>query len=377
MGFKYWMAALLSAAVMMGCSGPSDTIGFIGGLSGRVADLGVSGRDGAILALEDFNLAGGLDGHPLVLQVHDDQQDPERARRLVSDMVDQGLSAIIGPMTSSIAVSVAPLLQGGSTIMLSPTVSTNQLAGQADNFLRIYPQNDVMATRLGEYAYTELGLRHVAVVLDEGNLAHTKGWSDRFRDAFVALGGEADTVVGFASGPTVSFQAVVEQLHARQLDGVLVLANALDTAVICQQLRGLGVHPQIMVSEWSVTDDLLAYGKEAVEGVVFFNTVDFSDSNPAFSKFMSRFTERFGYRPGFASVHAYDATSFLLSALRRNRDLPAGEALLRFGAFNGLQGPIRLDQYGDVERDLFLMRVQGGRFVRVPRISHQVSAVTG
>ena len=53
-------------------------LGFVGGLSGRVADLGISGRNGAILAVEHWNNNGGVRGRPVNLVVMDDEQKPER-----------------------------------------------------------------------------------------------------------------------------------------------------------------------------------------------------------------------------------------------------------------------------------------------------------
>jgi branched-chain amino acid transport system substrate-binding protein len=50
-------------------------LGFLGGLTGRVADLGMAGRDGAMLAIEQFNSSGGLHGQPMTLLTADDPAD--------------------------------------------------------------------------------------------------------------------------------------------------------------------------------------------------------------------------------------------------------------------------------------------------------------
>ena len=89
----------------------SLTIGFVGGLSGRVADLGVSGRDGAILAVEEINAAGGIAGAPVTLLIRDDGQDAQKLTQAVQGLIDDGVTGIVGPMTSSMAVVAAPLVK--------------------------------------------------------------------------------------------------------------------------------------------------------------------------------------------------------------------------------------------------------------------------
>jgi branched-chain amino acid transport system substrate-binding protein len=70
---------------MIACTPPEPVrIGFLGGLSGRVADLGIGGRNGAILAVEMRNQHGGIKGRPIELIAEDDQQDAEIARQAIA-----------------------------------------------------------------------------------------------------------------------------------------------------------------------------------------------------------------------------------------------------------------------------------------------------
>ena len=79
---------VLLLAALAACSPPEPLrIGFIGGLSGRVADLGEAGRNGAQIAVEEFNQAGGINGLPVELIVRDDGQNPEKAIAAVNESV--------------------------------------------------------------------------------------------------------------------------------------------------------------------------------------------------------------------------------------------------------------------------------------------------
>ena len=72
------VAGLLALAA---CAPPEPLrLGFVGGLSGRVADLGIEGRNGAMLAVEQRNKLGGVNGRQVELVVEDDQQNVDAAR---------------------------------------------------------------------------------------------------------------------------------------------------------------------------------------------------------------------------------------------------------------------------------------------------------
>ncbi len=78
-------------------------------MSGRVAGLGIGGRNGAHWAVDDLNAAGGLEGQPVELVVRTDEQNVDKARAGLADLFQAVVPFVVGPMTSSLAVALAPL----------------------------------------------------------------------------------------------------------------------------------------------------------------------------------------------------------------------------------------------------------------------------
>lgn len=351
-------------AALVGCGEPPPLkIGFVGGFTSRVGDLGRDGRDGALLAVEEANASGGIDGRRVELLVRDDGQSPDQAAAADQALLDAGVVAVVGHMTSSMSMVGAPIMDAARVPMVSPTTSTNELTGLDDHFLRIYPASRQMAERLAEVALDTLGLSTVSTVVDTANSAHTESWYEAFREGIEARGGRPAGVHRFRSGDQ-SYRALAEQVSGDGADGVMVLANALDTALLCQHLRALGYAGTVLSSEWSVTADLVRNGGDAVEGIVFFHTVDVESQATAYRRFRKSFTARFGYAPGFAAVHGYDAARVVIRSLARAdgpRDLK--RAMLEGGSYQGLQTRFTFDRYGDVEREPILMTVRDGHFV--------------
>ncbi len=339
-------------------------IGFVGGLTGRVADLGISGRDGAILAVEQQNLAGGINGREIQLIIRDDQQDPQTAARVDKELIDEGVVAIIGHMTSAMSIVGVKVANDHGVLMVSPTTSTNELSGMDDNFFRIYPCNANSSRQLARHVYETDELKNTFIIYDITNRAHTTSAMIEYRSEYEAIGGQIVGVTEFASGPDVSFTELASKVVAAKPDCLYLLSNAMDTAMICQQLTKANFPVQVVTSNWSATEELVQFGGKSVEGLFVLYSTDKSCQTPKYLHFLEAYRKRFNREPDFASCYAFDATRILMDALAINVDPAALKGtLLKIRTFGGLQSEIRFDDNGDVIRTLFPLTIRDGRFV--------------
>jgi branched-chain amino acid transport system substrate-binding protein len=87
----------------------------------------------------------------------------------------------------------------------------------------------------------------------------------------------------------------------------------------------------------------------------------FSDNNctlPSYVSFKSDFQKDFGVSPGFAAVNAYDAANVVMESLAaRRKGESLKETVLRLATFQGVQGPITIDPYGDANRKAYIAKV--------------------
>ena len=133
-----YCALLALVCVLTACSKPEPIkIGFVAGLTGRVADLGTSSLNGAVLAVEQCNAAGGVAGRPVELIVRDDGQNSGAARQAVKELIDAKVEAIVGHVTSSMSMASITQANEAKLVMISPTVTTAELSGKDDYFFRV------------------------------------------------------------------------------------------------------------------------------------------------------------------------------------------------------------------------------------------------
>ena len=358
------MAMLLLMGVLAGC-GPQEPlrIGFIGGLSGRVSDLGIGGRNGVQLAVDVRNAAGGIHGRRIELLTEDDQQDPEVAKQAVARLIGHKPVALIGPMTSSIALTVLPQVNAANLLMISPTVTTNALSGKDDYFFRVVSSTRRLAHVSAGYHVDKKNVRRVAAILDTRNRAYTEDWLNDYRAALEAKGGTVVQSVEFASSDNLRFSELAKQLLASRPDCVLVLANSVDTAMVLQQIRKLDSDVLVAGPEWAATERLIELAGKSAEGFIAGQFYDRQGGQPAYVAFRKAYLERFGLEPGFAGMTGFDAANVLLDAMTKQ---PAGQSLrqmLAGQAFSGAQTQIVFDAHGDVVRPTFITTIRNGRFV--------------
>lgn len=362
------LGALTAAFAMLAACSPPEPIrlGFVGGISGRVADLGIGGRNGAQLAVEMRNAAGGIHGRQIEFLIEDDQQNADIAQLAVTRLIQLKVDAIVGPMTSAMAMATVPLVNRAEMLMVSPTVTTPLLAGQDDYFFRVIAPTTEYAQKSAAYHFTTQGSRRVAAIFDMRNQSYSKIWLDDYRSAFEAAGGVVSDTLPFNSDDSTHFSALTERLLHSQPDGVLIVANSVDTALLAQQIRKRDANINIYASEWAATERLLELGGKAIEGMVIAQFLDRTSQQPSFLAFHKTYVARFQQQPGFAGLTGFDAANVVLDALAARTDgQTLKQAVLARHEFAGAQSTILFDASGDAKRDTFMTTVRDGAFVRL------------
>jgi len=373
--FKIVISGVMVAFILasaQGCAPSAEknapvVIGYLGPLSGRSSGLGLAGRDGALLAVEEANAAGGFAGRRIELAVEDDGGGTTATVAGVGKLAKSDAVAIIGPLTSSSAVAATPVADKLGIPLLSPTVSSTDLSDQDDMFLRTCADNRTYAEQLAARVGSQTPDARVALAFDTGNRAYTERVCEHFADAIRDGGGFVVATATFESGTNPDYSRTAKQLVTASPQVVFIAANSIDSGLLSQRVREHGFDGTIALSQWSVTDNLVESGGRAVDGATFMDNWNRDSKDPAFTKFLSAFEKRFNYPVSFAAIHSYDATRMLLAAARKNPEREAIKAALIGGRpFLSTQGPIDIDEMGDTERPFYPMSIRDGAYVAAP-----------
>ena len=140
-------------------------IGMIAPLTGPIADAGRYGVQGAKLALEEVNKAGGVLGRQLELVIEDDQSlNPSTVLAFSKLTDDKDIIAFLGPTRSTQIQSIAPSVkQAGRPVMIGGTDPSLTLAGNPW-FSRFRPNDTYTARVMSDYGLNKLGKKKWAIV---------------------------------------------------------------------------------------------------------------------------------------------------------------------------------------------------------------------
>jgi branched-chain amino acid transport system substrate-binding protein len=340
-------------------------IGFVGNLTGRLSNWGVSTRNGMLLLIEEINAAGGIRGHPIEVIIKDDQQDPELTVQAVDELIKEGVVAIIGPTLSATAITAVPFANEKQMLLISPSASTNALTGQDDFFFRVAQPNAQAAADFASFLFHEKGLRDVSFAFEQGNYTYANDFYLNFKKNFEHAGGVVTLVPPFLAGS--GYAAVARELLQTSPEGVFLVASDIDTARICQELRKLDADVPVFASGLAKTEDLIKNGGAFVEGIFLLVPILDDKNDVDIQNFKKAYGNRFGVEQFFPAVSGYNSATVLIEALKKSTQwTPQGlkETILEITHFKSPEADFEIDRYGDAIRQRIIVTIKDGKYVK-------------
>lgn len=353
----------LAAPLLQACGSRRPVrLAYLGGLSGKFADLGSEQRNAVLLTLEQFNAQTPLASGAIELIEGDDAQDPARGAAALRALAAQDPVAVIGPATSSIGMALVPLAAELGLLLVSATCTSSRLSGRDDALVRVCSDTAVYGAAAARAHLDQLKVKRVSTLADLANADYTSTWVDAYAGMMKARNAPAPRRVEFMSTQAPDHPALAEQLLADDPELVALCCSAVDAALLIQRLRALRPGLLIAASAWSTTGRTLELAGRAADGVVFEQYYNPSSDNPVFVRFLKDFERRFRQPASFAAVLASDATRLVLGALQRGATRQTLKAELIGRSHQGLQSTVTLDANGDTQRPGVFVIARNGRF---------------
>jgi len=366
------IALVLAVALVgfFGC-GPAAPkvikVAILAPLSGPVPTFGVSTRDGALLAIEEWNAKGGVLKKKVEAIVEDSQCTPDPAVNAANKVIDQDkVKYIIGEVCSKASIPVSEIANAKKVIEVSPT-STNpsvtvDASGQTKPYIfRACFIDPFQGTVGAKFAVESLKAKKAFIMLDQAN-DYVKGLAEYFEQAFTKMGGEVVGKESYTATDT-DFSAILAKVRTARPDVVYLpdYYNIVNLATKQAKEKGLQV-PFMGGDGWDSSDlDL-----KAAAGGYFTNHYSPFDPRPEVQNFIKAYGAKFKDDSGNAKVPdalatlAYDATNLLLQAITEagSEDTTKVKDALSKIKFNGVSGLITFDSHNDPVKSATILAVK-------------------
>ena len=280
-------------------------------------------RNGAELAVALANAAGGINGLPIELLIRDDTGDPLRSVQHAEELIAAGVSAIVGPDYSNLAVEVGAVVQQHGIPMVT-TYPTNPKVPRNGNFSFMGAYIDpYQAGIMADFAMKELGALRAAVLTEAGE-TYSEGLSNVFIEDFTAQGGTIAVHQFYETGATDFTEQLMAVAAVEPAIDVIFLAGlGAEFPLAVKQARSddIGISAIFLGGDGWDRPDLVEIGGMAVEGSFFANHFSHDGQlTEAARQFVDAYTERFGIAPDGPAALGYDSTAIVIEAMRGATD---------------------------------------------------------
>jgi branched-chain amino acid transport system substrate-binding protein len=316
-------------------------------LTGPQAVLGAPCFNGAELAVEKLNAAGGVLGRPIELIPIDTASDVSRTSIAVASALERYpiATAGIGYTDSTYALDAGRVFQKAGIPFITPGATAPDLPHQVGSgmFLAAYG-DDAQALAMAKYAWNELKVRNVALWVDETSV-YTRTVGGFFEEFFRNLGGTVDRR-NFAAEVTDFGDLIAAFKKADPKPQAIYGASMPRTAVsLIEQVRDARIDVPLLSGDgWDDEAIVEASRRNGIENIYFTTHLFLGVDTPGMKEFTEAYKQKFGSPPpnAFAPL-GFDSVNLLATAIERAGSTQPDAirtALANTRDFQGLVGKI-------------------------------------
>jgi branched-chain amino acid transport system substrate-binding protein len=333
-------------------------VGMYGSLTGDGASFGQSSVEGAQLAVEEINAAGGVLGRKIRLLVEDDQSRPEEASSAVTKLITQDkVVAVLGEVASRRTLAAAPVAQKYQIPLITPASTNERVTQVGDYIFRVCFIDPFQGEVLAKFAYQDLKARRVAVLKDIQQ-DYSVGLTDSIQKTFTGLGGTVLDPVSYSSGDA-DFRAILTQVRAQKPDAIFATGYYPEAAIIVRQARELGMNMPILGGDGWV-GDALKNGREALKNTFISNHYAGENPDPIVQNFRKAYRAKFNREPDSIAALGYDAAKVLGDSIGRAGSTDGQKLRDAIAAANvkGVTGQLQMDPSRNVVKPAVIEEIQ-------------------
>ncbi len=332
---KIFALALLVAVCAVGLASCANqggekvfVIGGTGPLTGENSDYGSAVYNGAMLAIQEINAAGGFGGYTFRLSMKQDNCDPAIAADAYLVLFEkEGMKVSIGSVTSGAAKGFADAAAEDRLFCLTPSASADNVIGAGAHSFRVCfgdPQQGSAATD----ELVREGFRKIGVVYEVGN-QYSEGIFHAFEEKMAELGKSKDVdyvVTSFDSDNNKEFSTQIKTMAGAGCDVIFLPIYYGEAALIAKAAARTEFNVPILGCDG--LDGIAGQLDDSVTANVRYITpFDVNSTDAKVAHFVEAYKAAYGgATPNQFAADGYDAIMIIYEAMKAGEIDPADAA---------------------------------------------------
>ena len=346
--------------------GKTFKLGYALELSGGVAAYGNAGKNGANLAVDEINKAGGINGKQITVISKDNKSDNAEAATVVSNLINNDkVNAVIGSMTSGAVKSMTPNVTKGAVPLVTPAGTDDTLTvtnGKVNDYIfRSTFQDSYQGKVLANYTTNELKAKKVVLYYDNSS-DYAKGIAKSFEKTYT---GKIVDKVSFQSGDK-DFQATLSKIKSEDYDAIVMPGYYNETGLITKQARELGIEQPILGGDGFADPTFITLAGDAAATNVYYVSGYSAKAlaNETTTKFIAAYQAKYKSEPSMFDALAYDAVYMVKQAAEDTKaktSVDVKDGLAKLKGFKGATGDITVDKDHNPVKDAVVVKLENGK----------------
>ena len=288
-------------------------VGTIGPLTGDAAIYGQAVANGAKIAVDQINAAGGA--IQFELQSQDDEADGEKSVNAYNTLMDWGMQVMVGPTTTGASIAVADKVYADRTIMLTPSASSPDVTAGKDNVFQVCFTDPNQGTGSADYIADNMTGAKVAVIYRNDD-AYSQGIRDTFVAEAAAKGLEVVYEGTFTADTATDFSVQLTAAQSAGADTVFLPIYYQPASVILTQAAAMNYAPTFFgVDGMDGILTMEGFDTSLAEGVMLLTPFSADAADERTQNFVKAYQAAYGDVPNQFAADAYDGVYIMKAAL--------------------------------------------------------------
>ncbi len=327
-------------------------VGIVLPTTGSLAKFGEIERDAFLMAQEEINAAGGINGKKLDLLIEDTTGRPEVGRSVVEKLITKDKVVMVGGgYSSSVTYAAAGVCQQNQIPFLVNTGSADKITTSGwDYIFRLNPPVSKYASAI-ESLLTEVVKPKTVAILYENSLFGTKG-AKSFSELCDKMGYKVLLKEGYEHGG-IDFKPVLVQVKEANPDVVYMISYIMDASLLMKQAKELKLTPKMFIGGAAgftlpeFKENAGVASEDVISATLWHQVLPFPGAMEFYDKFKAKFNKSVDYH----GAEAYAACYVIADVLKRTKSLKADDikAALAATDMKTVFGPVKFTTWGKMK----------------------------
>ena len=378
------LALVLAIGCLTACGGSASKdsgghtdafyIGGIGPTTGAAAIYGNAVKNGAQIAIDEVNEAGGINGTQIKYDFQDDVHDAEKSVNAYNNLKDWGMHMLVGTVTTAPCLAVADKTVQDNMFEITPSASSPDVL-MGDNVFQVCFTDPNQGSKSAEYISENKLATKVGIIYDSSDV-YSDGIRAKFVETAKAVNLEIVSEAAFTADSKTDFQTQLKQAQDAGADLVFLPIYYQEASIILKQASDMGYAPKFFGVDGM--DGILTvenFDTKLAEGVMLLTPFAADSEDEAVQSFVKKYQDAYGEVPNQFAADAYDAIYAIKAAAEKSGIKPdmsyseicdAMKAAMVEITIPGLTGGdegLKWEATGEVNKQPKAVVIQGGKYV--------------